>query len=76
MTDRSKYYTTEDWEEIRNGLKERCDLLVKEKYELITEFLSRLDWIMERVVFHTENPDSELLDELHEEYNKWEGKQK
>ena len=44
------------------------------KKKLIAEFLSRLNWICERVEFHTENPDSELLDELIEEYHKWEAR--
>lgn len=38
----------------------------------IAEFLKRLDWIMERVEFHTENPDSELIDELIHEHEEWE----
>lgn len=42
--------------------------------ELIGEFLIRLDWILERIEFHTENPDSELMDEIIEEYKKWEAK--
>ena len=42
--------------------------------DIIAEFLSRLNWICERVEFHTENPDSELMDELIEEYHKWEEK--
>ena len=48
----------------------------KIKKDIIAEFLSRLNWICERVEFHTENPDSELLDELIEEYHKWEEKAK
>lgn len=36
------------------------------------EFLDGLNWIMERVEFHTENPDSELMDELLEEFRRWE----
>ena len=52
------------------------EILDKHKKELIAEFLERLNWICERVEFHTENPDSELLDELIEEYHKWEEKAK
>jgi len=48
---------------------EQCE---KEKKELIEEFLKRLDWILEHIEFHTENPDSELIDEVSEEYKKWE----
>ena len=52
-------------------MKERC---TKEKQELISEFLKSWDYMMERIEFHTENPDSELIDEVREEYKKWEGK--
>ena len=37
----------------------------------IEEFLRRLDWILDRIVFHTENSDSELIDEVSEEYIEW-----
>ena len=49
------------------------ELLEKQKKELIEMFLKRFDWVMERVEFHTENPDSELMDELSEEYKEWQG---
>ena len=39
--------------------------------EIIKEFLKRLNWILERIEFHTENSDSELIDEVSEEYIKW-----
>ena len=58
------------------GIMKINNITFVDKKEIIAEFLKRLDWIMERVVFHTENPDSELLDELLEEYQKWEGKAK
>lgn len=41
---------------------------------LISEFLKAWDHMMDRIVFHTENPDSELLDEVMEEYMKWEAR--
>ena len=44
--------------------------------KLIAEFLSRLNWICERVEFHTENPDSELMDELLGEFREWEKRKK
>ena len=38
------------------------------------EFLQDLGEILERIVFHTENPDSELMDEITEYYNNWEAR--
>jgi hypothetical protein len=40
--------------------------------KVIDEFLESYDYMMERIEFHTENPDSELMDEVSEEYKKWE----
>jgi len=40
--------------------------------KLIKKFLERFNWILERIEFHTGNPDSELMDEISEEYKKWE----
>lgn len=51
-------------------------IIRREKQELIGKFLERLDWVLERIEFHTENPDSELMDEITEEYKKWEAKLK
>jgi hypothetical protein len=45
-----------------------------EKQELIGKFLDDWDYMMERIEFHTGNPDSELMDEVREKYEKWEGK--
>ena len=42
--------------------------------QLIKEFLADWNRMMERIEFHTENPDSELMDEVMEEYKKWEKK--
>lgn len=50
------------FEDIRNDQKEKD----------ISEFLKSWDYMMERIEFHTENPDSELMDEVIEEYNKYE----
>lgn len=40
--------------------------------ELISEFLKSWNYMMDRVVFQTENPDSELMDEITDELMKWE----
>ena len=39
------------------------------------EILKTIDYIMKEIEFHTENPDSELMDEVSEEYKKWEAKE-
>jgi len=58
------------------GIEKIVNRIFVDKKDIIAEFLSRLNWICERVEFHTENPDSELMDELIEEYHKWEEKAK
>lgn len=45
--------------------------LLNQNDNLIEKFLKRIDWILERIEFHTENPDSELIDEISKEYKKW-----
>lgn len=42
---------------------------------LIEDFLKSFNWVLERIEFHTENSDSELIEEVSEEYKKWEEKQ-
>ena len=64
MRDRSDSYTTEDWREIKNGLKERCDHLVKEKYELIAEIIEDLKAIRK----------TPYWGQLSKAIDKWEGK--
>ena len=51
-------------------------LTIRIEKKLISEFVKTFDYIMERIEFHTENPDSELMDEVSEEYKKWEEKLK
>lgn len=43
-----------------------------QKQEDISKFLKSWDYMMKRIEFHTENPDSELMDEVSEKYKKWE----
>ena len=56
---------------------EAIDRIIRESPQyksLIKEFLDDWNRMMERIEFHTENPDSELMDEVMEEYKKWEKK--
>lgn len=50
----------------------RCGDLAYNK--LIEELLERFSWVLERIEFHTENPDSELIDEISKEYEEWQGR--
>ena len=66
----------EYWEKV-----EPCHILImrakeRQKKRLISKFLKSWNYMMERIEFHTENPDSELMDEVSEEYKKWEKRQK
>jgi len=73
MTDFCVNCGKRDCEMICPECNERTLTIYEQK--LIAKFLQRLDYIMERIEFHTENPDSELMDEIREEYEKWELKQ-
>ena len=53
-----------------------CPIIKQENEELIEKFLKSWDYMMERIEFHTENPDSELMDEVSEEYKKWKQRSK
>ena len=72
MTDFCVNCGKRDCEMICPECNERTLTIYEQK--LIAKFLQRLDYIMERIEFHTENPDSELMDEIREEYEKWEQK--
>lgn len=70
---------SELWEMLKEKFK-LSDLTTQVFYDffreyenkLIAEFLQSWNYMMERIEFHTENPDSELIDEVSEEYKKWE----
>ena len=54
---------------------EPTDAYIKEQ-ELTSKFIKKLDYIMERIEFHTENPDSELMDEVVEIYKEYKNKER
>ena len=74
---------TELWKKLKKQFK-MSDLTTQTFYDFfkeyenkrISEFLKSWDYMMERIEFHTENPDSELMDEVSEEYKKWEQRSK